>query len=200
MPGTAKSGVVQIARQSGTLKHTAALGGYYFWKLFMNQKKLILSVLLLSLLQAGCTTFKSPENSSTQVTFKMAEDIAANANQFYYIYPEAECNKSEGFGKAASMMKMWGLGGSDSTVNVVAGEKLYILSELKTHTGGTTVYTHGCRDLISFTPENNQHYSVQQNNKCTSVSVINQNQADSLVNAEDLKLPYSCSYRANKNL
>ncbi len=166
----------------------------------MKQSSLIFSVLLLSLLQAGCTTFKSPENSNTQVTFKMADDISANANQFYSIYPEAECNKSEGFGKAASMMKLWGLGGSDTTVDVVAGEKLYILSELKTHTGGTTVYTRGCRDFISFTPENNQHYSVQQINKCTSVSVINQGQPENLVSVDDFKLPYSCTYKANKNL
>ena len=166
----------------------------------MKQTTLILSVLLLCLMQAGCTTFKSPENSNTQVTFKMAEDIAANANQFYYIYPVAECNKSEGYGKAASMMKLWGLGGLDSTVDVVAGEKLYILSEIRTHTGGTTVYTRGCRDFISFTPEYNQHYAIQQVKRCAGVSVANQNQLEEVVNIDNLKLPYSCTFKANKNL
>ena len=162
----------------------------------MNQKKLALSVLLLSLMQAGCATYKSPENSNTRVTFKMADGINANSNQFYYIYPQPECNEAEGYGQAASMMKMWGLGGLDTTVDVLAGERIYILSEIKNHSGGTTVYTRSCRNFMSFTPENNQHYSIQQLNRCAGVSVRNQNQLKEVVSIDSLEIPTTCKFGA----
>jgi hypothetical protein len=161
--------------------------------------KLHTSTILMAtslLLQTGCATYQSPESSNTKITFEMADELNANSNQFYSIYPQAECDEIEGYGKAASMLKLWGMGGLDSTVDVLAGKKIYILSEIKNHSGGTTVYTNSCRNFAGFTPEENQHYTIQQIKGCTDISIINN--AGPQVSTDKIKIPYSCTFAAKK--
>jgi len=163
-------------------------------------KKIILTMLLIAAhgLFAGCATYISPENSSTQITFELSEGAESNGNQFYSIYPVSECSEKEGYGMAANMMKLWGMGGSDTTVSVLSGEEIYILAEVKKHTGGSTVYTRSCRNFISFTPLEGQHYVVRQKDRCRGVS-IKDKATNQPVDVQNIKLPYSCSFKAKKN-
>ena len=163
-------------------------------------KKIILTLIVVSAqsLLAGCATYISPENSSTQITFELSEGAESNGNQFYSIYPVPECSEKEGYGMAANMMKLWGMGGSDTTVSVLSGEEIYLLAEVKTHTGGSTVYTRSCRNFVSFTPLEGKHYVVKQKNKCKGVSVKD-NVTAQPVDVQNIKLPYSCSFKVKKS-
>jgi len=162
----------------------------------MKNAKSIFSLVISSILFfTGCSSaYKQPENGGATVTFKMAEDLTSNANQFYSIYPGESCEKQEGYGEAANMMKLFGMGGLDKDVIVPQDTPIFILAEINTHTGGSTVYSRSCRNFVKFIPKSGGHYSVQQVKNCKGVRVLSKSSNKEPESVEVLKIPVNCKF------
>lgn len=120
-------------------------------------------VLLLVVFVTGCATgYKAPENKNTTLTFIMPDTANANANQFYSLHENESCAETEGFGMAANMLKMFGIGGFDKTVSVVPSKRVYIAAVGQNHSGGSTVYSRSCLNFVSFEPTLGHQYLVEQ--------------------------------------
>lgn len=151
-------------------------------------------IILFFTVSAGCaTTYKQPKNSSTVITFKMADDLNHTANQFYSIYPSPSCEEKKGYGRAVSILKMMGIGGNDKTVKVPPEKPIYILAEIEVYPPGGNI--EKCRNFLTFTPRKGNDYIVQQKKSCSSVSVFLSDGTTKLDSANMLFIPNSCQYQ-----
>lgn len=102
---------------------------------------------MIGFLNFGCAAaYKAPLDSQATITFKMAEGLNKNSNQFYSIFPEASCEKRPNYGLAAKTSKIMGIGGADKVVSVAHGDRIFILAQIAQHTNISSL----CRNLISF--------------------------------------------------
>lgn len=158
----------------------------------MKRVFLLITIFLI----ASCTTvhrYKEPEKQDTFIEFSMDKD---DGNQFYYIYPTASCEHSEGHGLAANMLKTFTLGGKPKTKSVNAGETIHILGvSIKRYDLGIINRTITCGKFAEITPEKGRTYGVSFNadTQGCEMSAVNKATSTSPQSFTLKPIPQSCS-------
>jgi hypothetical protein len=148
--------------------------------------------MIIGSLNIGCAAvYKSPLDSQTTITFKMAEGLTRNSNQFYSIFPQAGCEESEGYGLAANTSKIMGIGGGDKVVPVSHGDRIFVLAQISQHTSANS---NSCRNLISFVPERGKSYEIQQKKYCNGVVAKDLSTGEEPASFELLPIAESCKF------
>lgn len=107
---------------------------------------------------SGCAgRYVVPEGSNTIATFKMSDALKSTSNQFYYVYSEEDCKDKVGDGMVSNMNTMWGANEED--VPLRASNRVYVYAKNIINTSNRKL---NCSNFVSFIPEENTNYMVQQ--------------------------------------
>lgn len=143
------------------------------------------------LLMSCAAKYKQPEVSTSSITFKAAKELASNSHQSFGVYSDPICSDDQGYGVVGVIGTDIGFTRGNIDVKVIESKTVYIVA------GITTVSNYSkysCKNLISFTPEPNSNYIVQQKCGCRGVAVINTATKTTPKDLTLMVMPNSCKY------
>lgn len=152
--------------------------------------------LIFAQLLACAPKYVKPNNSSAFLTCKMSDALrATTSNQNYFILSTESCSALPGYGLASNMTTLWGE--PEEIVPLETGKRIYIRAVNAVHSksGNGVISTH-CQNFVSFIPEKETNYSIQQigNNPKCRVILINNANGKAPDTFQVHKLPADCTF------
>jgi len=141
-------------------------------------------------LVSGCAgRYVIPEGSNTIATFKMSESLKSTSNQFYYVFSEEGCDEKVGDGMVSNMNTMWGANEED--IPLRPSDRVYVYAKNIVNTSSRKLI---CSNFVSFIPEENTKYLVQQKGAYPGcqLPILDLESAKAAESLQVHKIPRSC--------
>ena len=130
----------------------------------MSSNKFYYGVPLLMAIMGCESVYKNPEYSNTLAIFKVPNSLKQEAekstiSQGWYIYSKHNCADETGYGRAAGWIISRNKKEQIGTARLEPDKRIYLKAHISQFLG---MEFRNCLNLISFTPEKNKQYIIQQ--------------------------------------